>query len=104
VSLPADFSLPAFLSACLLAASSARDPHSLAPPRAVKMSQLDIKRLLVFSAWGGFGFTPIAHNWYNIIEATIPVSDATQSGRRYAEPPRCSASSARGTASMEQMC
>ena len=40
---------------------------------AVKMSQLDIKRLLVFSAWGGFGFTPIAYNWYNIIEASIPV-------------------------------
>ena len=40
----------------------------------VKFSQLDIKRLLIFSAWGGFGFTPIAYNWYNIIEATIPVS------------------------------
>jgi len=41
---------------------------------AVKFSQLDIKRILVFSAWGGFGFTPIAMYWYNIIEATIPVA------------------------------
>lgn len=30
--------------------------------------------MLVFSCWGGFGFTPIAYNWYNLIEATIPVS------------------------------
>mmetsp|Transcript_6328 Transcript_6328/g.14862 ORF Transcript_6328/g.14862 Transcript_6328/m.14862 type:complete len:285 (-) Transcript_6328:40-894(-) len=32
----------------------------------------DLKRMLVFSCWGGFGFTPIAYNWYNLIEATIP--------------------------------
>lgn len=42
----------------------------------VKFSQLDIKRLLIFSAWGGFGFTPIAMYWYNIIDATIPATMA----------------------------
>lgn len=49
-------------------------PNEVPMRYSVKFSQLDIKRLLIFSAWGGFGFTPIAYNWYNIIEATIPVS------------------------------
>jgi hypothetical protein len=59
----------------------ANDRRPYAPPvdrliypcAAVTFSRLDIKRLLVFSAWGGFGFTPIAYNWYNIIESTVPV-------------------------------
>ncbi|EKX35278.1 hypothetical protein GUITHDRAFT_97867 [Guillardia theta CCMP2712] len=42
----------------------------------IQFSELDIKRLLVFSSWGGFGFTPIAYKWYNIIEATIPATIA----------------------------
>jgi hypothetical protein len=37
-----------------------------------KASALDIKRLLIFSSWGGFGFTPVGYNWYNFIEAIVP--------------------------------
>jgi hypothetical protein len=39
-----------------------------------KATALDIKRLLIFSSWGGFGFTPVGYNWYNLIEATVPVN------------------------------
>ena len=60
---------PLCLSLPSCCAPSGLDSDSRA---AVKFSQLDIKRLLIFSAWGGFGFTPIAYNWYNIIEATVP--------------------------------
>jgi len=39
-----------------------------------KASALDLKRLLIFSSWGGFGFTPVGYNWYNLIESTVPVN------------------------------
>ncbi|KAJ1491472.1 hypothetical protein T484DRAFT_1774362 [Baffinella frigidus] len=39
-----------------------------------KVVEMDIKRMVIFSCWGGFGFTPIAYKWYNLIEATIPVT------------------------------
>ena len=39
-----------------------------------KATALDIKRLLIFSSWGGFGFTPVGYNWYNLIESTVPAN------------------------------
>lgn len=38
----------------------------------VKAKDLDLKRLVVFSCWGGFGFTPMGFKWYNLIERTVP--------------------------------
>lgn len=33
---------------------------------------LDLKRMIVFACWGGFGFTPLATQWYGGMESVVP--------------------------------